>query len=422
MEKVSTKFSGLDRSLVEEELQRLIESPGLQHAESLCLLLRYLVEHALDKPQEHVKEYQIAVDVFGRSESFDPRLDSTIRVQTSRLRNKLVDYYGKLGANDPLIIEIPRGTYSPIIQRRTLPQPVAPATTTLVPTTSTEVKPPEKVRRWMPLTGLLAGFALGLAASWLVWWLPHSTTAPANRGDQQEVRAFWTSVLKSPSPPLVIFSNAEFVGRPETGLRYFNPAEDSPNNIEDLYTGVGETLAVADLSDLFRGLNREMVVKRSRLLSWDETKNRDLIFAGSPSENLSLRDLPLAQEFVFRPMQAGEPRPGDLAIVNAHPRTGEPQFFFATASLPLTEDYALLMLQPGQHAGQNVLWLAGTTTMGTQAAAEFVCSNDNLAILRGRLGLASGAPYGPFSAVLHVRVARGVPVESTIVAVHSRAR
>src|SRR5271166_3545907 len=78
VDKVSTKFSGLDRSLVEEELQRLIESPGLQHAESLCLLLRYLVEHALDKPQEHVKEYQIAVDVFGRSESFDPRLDSTI--------------------------------------------------------------------------------------------------------------------------------------------------------------------------------------------------------------------------------------------------------------------------------------------------------------------------------------------------------
>jgi hypothetical protein len=112
LDKGITKLSGLDRSVVEDELQRLIESPGLQHAESLCLLLRYLVEHALDRPAEHVKEYQIAVDVFGRSESFDPRIDSTIRVQTSRLRNKLVDYYATTGANDPVVIEIPRGTYA----------------------------------------------------------------------------------------------------------------------------------------------------------------------------------------------------------------------------------------------------------------------------------------------------------------------
>lgn len=417
----STKLNGLDRSAVEDELQRLVGSQSLHQSESLCSLLRYLVQHALDKPGEHLKEYQIAVEVFGRSESFDPRLDSTIRVQTSRLRSKLVDYYATTGASDPVIIEVPRGTYSPLIQRRA--PAVRPPTEggALAPTPG-ETKSDSKGRRWTLVLGVLAGLITGIAVSWTMWGSARSARSRENRTGQAEVHAFWSSVLKNPAPPLVIFSNAEFVGRPESGLRYFDRSKDSPNNIEDLYTGVGETLAVAQLSDLFAGFGREIVVKRSRLLSWDETKNRDLIFVGSPSENLSLQDLPLSQEFVFRRMTSGEPRPGDLAIVNSHPRAGEPKLFLATATLPLTEDYGLVTLQTGLHGGQNVLWLAGTTTMGTQAAAEFVCSSDGLQALRSRLGIASTASYGPFSAVLHVRVARGSPVETTIAAAHAPAK
>lgn len=45
-------------------------------AESLSLLLRHLVDHSLQKPREHLKEFQLTVDVFGRAETFDPRLDS----------------------------------------------------------------------------------------------------------------------------------------------------------------------------------------------------------------------------------------------------------------------------------------------------------------------------------------------------------
>jgi hypothetical protein len=325
----------------------------------------------------------------------------------------LIDYYATAGANDPVVIEIPRGTYSPVIQRRARAAAVPANPPELLPFIGSS-PPPGKTRRWVLGLGVVGGAIAGAGGSLLFW----GPARPASRPEQAEVRAFWSSILKNPASPLVIFSNAEFVGRPETGLRYFNAAKDPANSIEDLYTGVGETLAVAALSDIFRALGRDMVVKRSRLLSWDDTKNRDLIFVGSPSENLSLRDLPLSQEFVFRRTKPGEPRPGDLAIVNSQPRAEEPQFFFATATLPLTEDYAVVTLQPGMHADQNVLRLAGTTTMGTQAAAEFVCSNESLQVLRSRLGLAPGAAYAPFSAVLHIRVARGVPVETTIAAVH----
>ena len=414
-----------DPSVVKQELRRLIESPGLQQAESLRLLLSYLVEQSLDHPQEHVKEYQIAVDVFRRPGSFDPRLDSTVRVQTSRLRIKLIEYYATTGIHDPLVIEIPRGAYSAIFRARTPEAAAAPATTVPLPAapepTAPATAPPKKVRdlSWLPAAGVIGALAVGLATGLLFSNMqPSHVTAKAS--DRPELRAFWNTILKSPEPPLLIFSNAEFNGRPETGLRYFDGRTDSRERINDLYTGVGEVLAVAELSKMLRTLDRDLVVKRSGLLGWDDTRSRDLIFVGSPTENPSLRDLGLSQEFVFRSMKPGEPRPGDLAIVNEHPRPGEPGLFFASPNLPLTEDYAVVVLQAGLHSGQSLVMLAGTTTLGTQAAAEFVCQNESIGIIRKRLGIAAGSPIPPFNAVIHVRVARGVPVENTVAVIHSR--
>lgn len=420
----SAKPDSVDPIAVEEELRRLLESPGLQHAESLSLLLSYLVQHSLYKPHEHLKEFQLAVDVFGRSQSFDPRLDSTVRVQTSRLRNKLIEYYATLGANDPVIIDIPKGTY--LADFRCRPEKIvsspveAVALVSMPPVALPLAKERLPGRQWLVLTGVAVTLAMvaGLLGGMVLFRTPSPATAKPGP-EMHELRAFWTGFLKSREAPLVIFSNAEFKGRPETGLRYLDARSDSRDNINDLYTGVGEALAISELSRVFKLLNREMVVKRAGLLSWDDTRNRDLIFAGSPTENLSLRDLPVAEGFVFRAMKAGDPRPGDLAIVNAQSRTGEPKLFFATAALPITEDYAVVTLQPGLHPGQSILLLAGTTTLGTQAAAEFVSQNARLEALRKRLKLAADAPFPPFSAVLHVRVTRGVPVDSEIVALHT---
>lgn len=406
----SAKPENVDRLAVADELRRLLDSPGLQHAESLCQLLRYLVEHSLQKPREHLKEYEIALDVFGRSQSFDPRVDSTVRVQTSRLRNKLVEYYATLGAKDPLTIDIPKGTYQAIFQVRQ-PEMAAPSIV------QEQIRSPQRPteRKWLWLAGapVVLALAAGLLAGMMLFRPPRASL---------EVRTFWTSILKSKEPPLVIFSNAEFKGRPESGLRYFDAQSDSRDNINDLYTGVGEVLAIDQLSRVFRILNREMVVRRSGLLTWDETSNRDLIFAGSPTENLSLRDLPVSADFTFRTMQPGDPRPGDLAIVNTQPRAGEARLFFATPGLPIKEDYAVVTLRHGLHPGQNILLLAGTTTLGTQAAAGFVSQNAYLEVLRKRLNLPAGSAYPPFSVVLHVGVARGVPVEMGIVAAHSAGR
>ena len=72
-------------------------------------------------------------------------------------------------------------------------------------------------------------------------------------------------------------------------------------------------------------------VKRGSLFTLDDVKNNNLIFVGSPSENLSLLDIPGTKEFVFQRVASG-PRQGDLSIVNKHPRTGEANVFLASPS------------------------------------------------------------------------------------------
>jgi hypothetical protein len=102
-----------------QQVDKLINSHSLRGSESLCKLLRYLAEHSLDHPGVALKEYQIATEVLGRPAGFDPQSDSTVRVQAGRLRVKLAEYYAHEGVDDPILVEVPKGSYSLTFHLRT---------------------------------------------------------------------------------------------------------------------------------------------------------------------------------------------------------------------------------------------------------------------------------------------------------------
>jgi len=132
-------------------------------------------------------------------------------------------------------------------------------------------------------------------------------------------------------------------------------------------------------------------------------------------------EIPGTQEFVFQRVVSGR-RKGDLEIVNVHPQPDEPKQFLATPSgEPLTEDYAVVALIRGLNPAQSVLILAGTTTIGTQAAVEYVCRQDSIEKLLLRLSVSDTGELKPYEAVLQVKVTRGVPVETQLVALRKGA-
>ena len=175
-----------------------------------------------------------------------------------------------------------------------------------------------------------------------------------------------------------------------------------------------------DLDQIFGKWNQDIRVKRVSLFSLDDARNDDLIFVGSPAENLVLRDLPGSQEFVFKRLDAS-PHRGELGIVNVHPEPGQaPVFYPSDQSRPLVEDYAIIALLPGLEPGRHVMILAGTTTIGTQAAVEYVCEEESVEQLLHTLAVHATSSIKPFEALLRVRVARGVPVASELLAVRQR--
>ena len=403
------------------EVDKLVNSHTLHGSESLCKLLRYLAEHAVRHPGVALKEYQIATEVFGRPAGFDPQLDSLVRVQAGRLRAKIAEYYATEGADDPIRVELPKGTYSLAFHAaspsgKNVIHPVPP-----LPDPKPVIGAQPSSRTILILSILLVTAVLGIAALLADRFLSNRS-ANGHESAPAVFRVFWHAFATGPDSPWVIFSNGAFVGRPETGLRYFNPARDSREGISDHYTGVGEVIAVYDLDQVFTQLHRQIRVKRGSLFSLDDAQNNNLIFVGSPAENLSLLDIPSTHQFVFQRSPSG-PRKGDLAIVNVHPRPDEPKQFFASPSgTPLVEDYAIVGLVPGMNSAKSVLILAGTTTIGTQAAAEFVCRQDSLQQLLLRLSVSENGQMKPFEAVLRVKIARGVPLGTELVALREVAQ
>lgn len=400
-----------DKAHFRGQIDKLLSSHALHGSESLCKLLRYLADHALDHPGAAPKEYQIATEVFGRPNNFDPHLDSTVRVQAGRLRGKLAEYYATEGVEDSVLVDFPRGTYALTFHERT-------AGAGRNHGNGLHESPPDVGRTsriWLVAVILLCVFLASVVAVATDRFL-NRRTAEASSDLPESFHTFWRGFLTGPQEPWVIFSNAAFVGRPYVGMRYYNRSKDSGAVILDHYTGVGEVLAVHALDSVFQKLHQPIRVKRGSLFSLDDAKNNDLIFIGSPSENLTLLELPNTQQFVFKQITSG-PRVGTMEIINSHPESGEPREFFPT--LPdqtLTEDYSIIALKRGINPTHSVLILAGATTIGTQAAVEYVCQQNSLEELLLRLSVSNSGELKPFEAVIRVKVTRGVPVGSELVA------
>lgn len=408
-----------EKALLHEQIEKLLSSHTLHGSESLCKLLRYLATHSLEHPGASPKEYQIATEVFGRQQDFDPHVDSMVRVQAGRLRTKLAEYYASEGAEDNLVVELPKGTYGLTFHTRPHGAGRNHAADSHESASNSEVNA-RASRTWVIAVIALSVVLASAVAVATDRFLNRRVAEARVAGDGTDApvafHVFWKGFLTGPQEPWVIFSNAAFVGRPYVGMRYYNRAKDSSAVILDHYTGVGEVLAVHALDSVFEKLHQQIRVKRGSLFSLDDAKNNDLIFIGSPSENLTLLELPNTQEFAFKQITSG-PRMGTMEIVNFHPESGEPREFLPSPpDEALTADYSVIALKRGLNPAHSVLILAGATTIGTQAAVEYVCQQDSLEQLLLRLSVSNSGELKPFEAVIHVKVAKGVPVSSELVA------
>src|SRR5580704_8281030 len=98
---------------VREELSRVLSCHEFRLSKRSQDFVRYVVEHTLSGREDMLKERTIGIEVFGRSTSYEPSDDATVRVKAGDVRKRLGLYYAEEGAQNPVRIELPAGTYVP---------------------------------------------------------------------------------------------------------------------------------------------------------------------------------------------------------------------------------------------------------------------------------------------------------------------
>ncbi len=99
-------------------LEKIAASDIFRNSPQLVEFLRYVMEAVLRGEGNRLKAFTIGTDVLGRGPNFDPQIDPIVRVEATRLRHAIERYYAGPGANDTIVIDIPRGTYAPVFYRR----------------------------------------------------------------------------------------------------------------------------------------------------------------------------------------------------------------------------------------------------------------------------------------------------------------
>ena len=111
MATVASPWSEQEKTHIRCSLASILASSLFSGSPRQQRFLDYLVAHTLAGEAHRLKGYTIAVEVFDRENDFDSSLDAIVRVEATRLRNKLREYYDTFGQEESVRIELPKGSY-----------------------------------------------------------------------------------------------------------------------------------------------------------------------------------------------------------------------------------------------------------------------------------------------------------------------
>jgi len=110
--------AGPSREAIEEQRLRIQESPDFHASDQQREFFQFVVLETLAGRSHEIKGYTVATQVFGRKNDFDQATDPIVSIQANKLRRSLERYYLVAGQQDPVRIDIPKGTYVPTFREQ----------------------------------------------------------------------------------------------------------------------------------------------------------------------------------------------------------------------------------------------------------------------------------------------------------------
>lgn len=413
-------------------LNRVAASSQLKRAIRLQELLFYIGRRSLKDRSEAVHEQEIGRDVFRRSEGYDTAADNIVRTNVSDLRKRIESYFESEGRDETLIVEIPRGSYVPVFKTRpvvlsAVPEPF-PAPVTAPPEIASAPPAASKASRrtrWM-LAGLIVSGVLTIvfAVGCVFFWMQYRRLQRSLFAWQYEpaVAEFWNPILKAKPDTDIVLADASFgllqdINKSSFSFddylshSYVNQIQARPLS-PDLHAVLGRiaawNLGSPDEFMLARRilaldpLGQNIHVYSARNYMPALTKHDNLILMGgrisNPWDDLFEERLNFTVKF--------DPN-GSIAVVNRAPAPGEQPVYSQSDSV----QYCVVSYLPNPNHSGIVMLIEGTDAEATEAAGDFLMSDDQLSSFKKLLHV-ERFPY--FEALLRVSSVPGTPLTASV--------
>lgn len=310
-----------------ETLDQLVASKTFSRSTQLKRLLVYLREATFSTDPSVWSETSIGTNAFGRKD-FNPKLDTIVRVEMRRLRQKLDEYYASEGTESSQRLRFEKNTYRPFVEPFIPPvEPNSPPEVELAP----PLLPPD--RFWTGLAWGIGLTALAVVVVGVFWW---TIRASAERAPREIAESpIWAGFRSS---NVVVAVGTPLFFRSADGFER-NFGENLPDDLEvsdrlllhrpaypvwNLWTSFDDVSAAVSLDRFLHTLNSTAAVVSARQISSGALAGKRTIVMGQPRGAPLLIDLLADQN--FRP-PAHKPGEHFAGFVNAEPHPGEPAKF-----------------------------------------------------------------------------------------------
>lgn len=430
---MTTELKDVDRAIDPEACWRVLEraagSPALKRAARLREFLFYVGTKSLREGRTDIHEQEIGREVFGRGESYDTSQDNIVRVSATELRKRLDAYFANEGRDEPVVFEIPRGSYAPAFRARAIAEPQPPAA---LPEALPPPQPQAEPARRSPVILLIAlsAAALALAAASLLLWRSNQSLQRQLHPWQSQpaVAAFWSRFFNAPQQTDVVLADTSFMlieditGHSYSLNDYLNRSYASP--VEPAARGIDSRLLASIASRNSGSFGDFRVAQRivaldpgaanvdleyARDYTADALKRDNVILIGSRKSNPWVDLFADQLNFSIHYDSALE----ESVVTDLHPQNGEQPVYAPPANLYASLGYSVIAFLPNPSRTANTVIIEGTNSEATDAAGDFVTSDESM---RSFLDKLPGKKFSYFELLLRTSRVAGTPLKAEILA------
>jgi hypothetical protein len=387
-----------ERREILAQLERVLESPLFRNSKRYPILLRYLVEQALDGNEALLKERLLGVTVFHRPADYDTNQDTVVRLSAGEVRKRIAQYYHQPEHAGQLQIDLRPGSYVPVFRRAGTSRPPLPQDE-LNPQTAVEQPPADShadaanateppgarngktgrrapVRRGVLLRGAGSIVALAVVLAAGLWWWS------ANQAEHRTDRQLWSPILDEPGQvQLVMADLSASLNNPQGTQRMQASALLDLLRMGEM-VNYRDSLAQTELVAFLARHNKAYRLELATNATYPELQRSAIVLIGGLDNVWTMR--------VTEPLRFHLVRRGVTYIYGIedrqHPEAGGWNVDLAQQPERSSEDYAVVARIFDQTTGRPVLVAAGIGANGTAAAAQFLLDPKRVAEL---------APHAP---------------------------